>query len=336
MLLVVMYHYIREKKTNKGIYPITPYDFEKQLDLLGKHFKFISISELIEIKKSNPKGDIDENYCLITFDDGLREQYETAWPILKTKGIPAVFFVCTKPLLDGEVLRVHKIHHIRSMINHSDIENSFSKVFKDKYSKELKNIDSDLLKKTYRYDSEDEAYLKYLLNYVLSERDVDKFVDYLYEKYVGLGLEHDALDIYMTEEQIIELSKYDAIGSHTMSHRPLSKMDLKEAAYELSESKKTLDDLTNSNTKILAISYPYGGPAAVTKEVAKIAEKIGYEIGFTTERSFNKSFSEPLLLARADTNDVPGGKSPQFEYIQGALRIRGNFNLKRMQWVTEQ
>lgn len=320
MFLAVNYHYIREKKTNKGIYPITPSDFEKQLDLLGKHFKFISIPELVEMKKNNQKGDMGENYCLITFDDGLCEQYETAWSILKRKCIPAVFFVCTKPLFDGQLLRVHKIHYIRSIINHSDIENSFFKVFKDKYSKKLKNMDSNSLKKTYRYDSEDEAYLKYLLNYVLSERDVDKFIDYLYEKYVGL--EHDASDIYMIEEQIIELSKYDAIGSHTVSHRPLSKMDLQEAYSELSESKKTLEDLTNN--KILAISYPYGGHSAVTKEVAKISEKIGYEIGFTTERSFNNSFIEPLLLARVDTNDVPGGKKPQFDFIDGVLSITGN------------
>lgn len=330
MLLVVSYHYIREGKTGKGIYPVSPSDFEKQLDLLGKHFKFTSIPELIEIKNSNP-GHINENSCLIAFDDGLREQYETAWSILKRKGIPAVFFVCTKPLLDGQLLRVHKIHYIRSIINHSDIENSFLEVFKDKYSKEVKSIDSKLLKKTYRYDSKDEAYLKYLLNYVLSERDVDKFIGYLYEKYANL--KDEASDFYLTENQIIELSKYDAVGSHTVSHRSLSQLKLKEAIYELSQSKKTLEDLTNK--KISTIAYPYGGPSAVTGEVAQIAEKTGYELGFTAERSFNNSLIEPLLLARADTNDVIGGKSPQFNYVDRQLHITGNFTISRRQWVID-
>lgn len=331
MLLVVTYHYIRERRIDKGIYPITPSNFERQLDLLGEHFRFISLSELIEMKNNNQERNISENLCLIAFDDGLREQYETAWAILRKKHIPAIFFVCTKPLLDGQLLRVHKIHYIRSIINHSDIENSLLAVFKERYNKELKRIDLNLLKKTYRYDSESEAYVKYLLNYVLSERDVDKFINYLYEKYVDL--KYEAPDIYLSEKQIIELSKHDAIGSHTVSHRPLSKLDLQEATYELSASKKTLEGLTNK--KILAISYPYGGPLAVTREVAKIAERIGYEIGFATERSFNNSFLEPLLLARADTNDVIGGKSHQFDYVEGQLRITGNFGLSRHQWMTE-
>ena len=332
MLLVVSYHYIREMGTGRGIYPITPTNFEKQLDLLGEHFRFVSISELVEMKNNNPGGNISENLCLIAFDDGLREQYDTAWPILKERRLPAVFFVCTKPLLDGQLLRVHKIHHIRSAVNHVDIEQSFLEVFKDRYSKELKSIDSELLKKTYRYDSEDDAYLKYLLNYVLSERDVDEFIGHLYQKYAGA--KDEAAALYLTENQIIELAKYDAISSHTVSHRPLSKLDPEEIVYELSDSKKTIENLTSR--KISTLSYPYGGPSAVTREVAQIAQKVGYEIGFTAERSFNNSLIEPLLLARADTNDVIGGNHPQFDYVDGKLRITGNFALGRRQWVTEQ
>ncbi|MFC2001660.1 polysaccharide deacetylase family protein [Chloroflexota bacterium] len=331
MLLVITYHYIREIQTGKGIYPITPSNFAKQLDLLGEHFRFISLPELIDMKNNRPALTISENLCLITFDDGLREQYETAWPILKKKGIPAVFFVSTQPLLDGQLLRVHKIHYVRSIIKHSVIEDSLSAVFKTEYNEIMGNIDPGLIAKIYRYDSESEAYLKYLLNFVLSENDVDKFIEYLYEKYVKL--KDDTRALYLTENQIIELSKHDAIGSHTVSHRPLGKLDLKEAVFELSESKKTLENLTDK--RIMAVGYPYGGSAAVTREVAEIAEKSGYEVGFTTERSFNNSLLDPLLLARADTNDAIGGKSPQFDFVGGKLTITGNFNLTRSRWESE-
>ena len=33
-------------------------------------------------------------------------------------------------------------------------------------------------------------------------------------------------------------------------------------------------------------------------------------MGFTVERAVNLSFSQPLLLARFDTNDAPAGRSP--------------------------
>lgn len=331
MLLVVTYHYIRETGTGMGIYPVTPANFEKQLDLLGEHFRFVSIAELIEMKSSNPGGDISENLCLITFDDGLREQYETAWPILRKRRIPALFFICTGPLADGQLLTVHKIQHIRSRVNHAEIERSLAEFFKDRYLQELKNIDRNIIKKTYRYDSEDEAYLKYLLNYVLNESDVDKFISYLYKKYIGKKGEDAAF--YLTEKQIIEMSRYGAVGSHTVSHRPLSKLRIKDAVRELSESKKTLETLTSR--EIPAIAYPYGGPSAVTGEVAEAAQKAGYEIGFTAEASFNRSLTEPLLWARADTNDVIGGKSPRFDFVDGRVNITGSFSPGRRKWVTE-
>lgn len=333
MLLVVMYHYIREVDSSKpgsGIYPVMPSGLERQLDLLSEHFRFISLSELIDMKRNGSARISKENLCLITLDDGLREQYETAWMILKAKHIPAIFFACAKPFLDGKLLRVHRIHYVRSVIKHADLQDAFTSLFQGKHAKELKDISAETLKLTYRYDSPDEAYLKYLLNYVLSEREVDEFLDYVYEKF---KLNYQARDLYLSERHLIELAKYDAIGSHALSHRPLSQLDPADAAYELKESKKVLERITGR--RILAVSYPYGGLSAVTKGVANIAESAGYEIGFTAERSFNTSLAEPLLLARADTNDAIGGKSPQFEYSGAELRITGNFGLCRRQWVTE-
>jgi hypothetical protein len=56
------------------------------------------------------------------------------------------------------------------------------------------------------------------------------------------------------------------------------------------------------------ISYPYGSAAAVDRPVAEAAGRLGYRVGLTMERAYNRSLLEPLLLARVDTNDAPGGK----------------------------
>ena len=62
---------------------ITPKIFEKHLDFYLKHFQ--SVTAISELGKGNG--------FLLSFDDGLREVYEVVYPILKRKGVQAVFFI---------------------------------------------------------------------------------------------------------------------------------------------------------------------------------------------------------------------------------------------------
>lgn len=66
-------------------------DFEKDLDFFLKHYKPISLEELIHIFNSNTP--ITKNIFHLTFDDGMREISDIVAPILEKKGIPATFFL---------------------------------------------------------------------------------------------------------------------------------------------------------------------------------------------------------------------------------------------------
>ena len=102
MLLAVNFHYISETCFEyPGIHPVSPESFERQLDLLGRDFQFVGLDDLEA--HLNRKRILPVRSCLITFDDGLREQYEIAWSILRRKGIPAAFFVNTYPTLSRTV-----------------------------------------------------------------------------------------------------------------------------------------------------------------------------------------------------------------------------------------
>lgn len=74
---------------------IIPYkntrQFEQDLDLLARHFQFISWEEFKDFVNGNfrPKKKI----ALLTFDDGLREFHEVVMPILERKGIYAINFI---------------------------------------------------------------------------------------------------------------------------------------------------------------------------------------------------------------------------------------------------
>ena len=64
--------------------------------------------------------------------------------------------------------------------------------------------------------------------------------------------------------------------------------------------------------KASLISYPYGAKEAC-KNVKFIARKNNFEFGFSMERAVNLNLEEPLMMARYDCNDLPGGKSNLFK-----------------------
>lgn len=65
--------------------------FEQDLDFLLRHFEPVSVEEMV--KDLNNGNDQKKGGFLLTFDDGFREVAEVIAPLLKKKGVPAVFFI---------------------------------------------------------------------------------------------------------------------------------------------------------------------------------------------------------------------------------------------------
>jgi peptidoglycan/xylan/chitin deacetylase (PgdA/CDA1 family) len=66
---------------------------ERQLDEVGRRFRFVSLDELGE--RLTRKDPAVRSLAAVTFDDGYRDVYESAFPLLRRKGIPAAVFVVT-------------------------------------------------------------------------------------------------------------------------------------------------------------------------------------------------------------------------------------------------
>lgn len=66
---------------------------QRHLEWLGRRFRFVSLDKLGARLSWGDR--FDEPVAAITFDDGYRDVYENAFPLLQKKGIPAAVFVCT-------------------------------------------------------------------------------------------------------------------------------------------------------------------------------------------------------------------------------------------------
>ncbi len=301
MLTVSNYHYIREHFNFEypSIFGVTPKCFENQLLKLKNLGDFITPLDLIN--NINSVLTSKNNYYLITFDDGLKEQFEYALPILDAHNISAIYFLNSINFKERRVSTVHKIHLLRSIIPPS----AFYKKIQNFYKVRFTNQEKETAISIYRFDDSSSAELKYLLNFKIPFSKQETIINNIFTEYFN---EQNVLnDLYMNEDNIKYLASIGCLGSHTHSHFPLGLLDEASMLNELKQSKLYFESLTNS--KIESVAYPYGSKEACTDLVFKQAKTANYKIGFTTTPGTNKDTDKNLALMRFDCNDLPGGKN---------------------------
>lgn len=294
-LLAINHHYYREKAPKSAIYPTRPADFETRARELANSWT-IGGARHIEEWLDDPAR--HESVCVLTFDDGLAEQMRAAeW--LFSNGLTGLFFVSTATLVEPIVLDVHKLHLIRSM--HSD--NMVLEETRKRYGSMVARVDPKDALAEYRYDTDpDAAVLKYFINLVLSPDEREKFLSRLFSELVG-DEEATSRRLYMDTEAVRWLAERNMLGTHSHRHLPLATLGEDVLRSEVEMSVDVIRSLTGVAPS--GISYPYGGPAAVSREVADVCASAGLRFGFTMELGANDPQDHHLLLKRIDTVDAP-------------------------------
>ncbi|MBK9707742.1 MAG: polysaccharide deacetylase family protein [Acidobacteria bacterium] len=88
--LILMYH--RFGRTDDGV-TVTPEVFSRQVAYLNAHYRIVPLSVVADYLKSGetlPRG-----LAVITVDDGYRDFYDAAFPILRKQGVTATVFLVT-------------------------------------------------------------------------------------------------------------------------------------------------------------------------------------------------------------------------------------------------
>ena len=307
MLICVNYHYIRESFEAKhpSIFGIQPVAFERQLEAISKIGKFISAEDLATAI-INGKG-LEANRVLITFDDGLKEQMNLAVPILNRMGIPAIFFANSASFTEKRVESVHKIHLVRSIISPKDLLHMADNHLPEMTPAELSEIRAKGIEH-YKYDTEDTAELKYLLNFILEKTQLQEFIDHAFQ--MAFNEVEVNEELYMSIDDITKLAHQGQLGSHGHTHVPMGLQDLSTKRKEIVGSAEIFKDLTGRQP--IGFSYPYGSlnSAEGCKDLLVEGD---YKFALTMERAINPNLIQPFGLSRFDNNDMPLGKSFPFQ-----------------------
>ena len=212
-------------------------EFVQDLDVLLKYLQPVSVQDLadaVEQKRALPK-----NSFLLTFDDGFKEIHEVVAPILKSKGLPAIFFI--NPAFVNNMkffyrCKISLLLHELSKIKNSETElrkfssgmdwNFSSLPEMKEYLKSLKSKDEPLLDKAAN-----------LLNFSYSE---------YFEK----------TKPFLSSEQIIELKREGfTIGAHSWDHPYFQSLNKEEQLEQVNKSMRYVKE--QFNQELLTFSFPH-------------------------------------------------------------------------------
>lgn len=237
--IIIMYHGV-ELRFEKSL--------EGQIRYLKGNFDVVSIEEIISesLGKLRPRLGL----VALTFDDGLRNNYTVAYPVLQKENLPATFYVC--PGLIG-VSRSIWTYEARARLARFGPEQWISFV-ESVGIRERNDIDSVV------------AWMKRIP--ISTRGNVETAIRRLTPNFCFREEEHEKFDLMDWKEIGALDPKIITIGSHSMSHADLTQVELPRLEEELSASKGVLE--TRLQRPIEHFSYPNGSyNEAVIKHVRR-------------------------------------------------------------------
>lgn len=299
--IIVNYHYIQDPRDDfSGIHPCSIDEFDRQISFLSHNFTIVSIPEIYNAAQQNT----NEKFCAITFDDGQKDQFDNAFPILKKYGATATFFIITKTLY-GELPETHKIHILLSLYSSKVLVDTYSVFFNKFYPRSATRFyiprDRRLTLKRKLFDDTLTANFKETMN-LLPEEERGHFLDTVFKE-LHLDEKKICRDLFMSPKNINELFVSGfAIGSHSHGHNPIDSIDIELIREDIHAAQEHLSKSTGVSPSIF--SYPHSGPSCNVADTLKVLKEEGITYAVTTERRSVNSGDSPLLIPRYDTNDL--------------------------------
>lgn len=111
--LIVGYHRVvdtlaSEPPTSTPAMSVSVRTFAQQLDWIGRRYRFVTLDEIGARLLSGERW--TEPVAAVTFDDGYRDVYHYALPVLTRRGIPATMFVITDAIGTSSLLTHDRLH----------------------------------------------------------------------------------------------------------------------------------------------------------------------------------------------------------------------------------
>jgi len=256
-------------------------EFINDIDFLARLFDPISLTDLIEKSKRGSK--IKSNLFLLTFDDGYKEMYTIVAPILRRKGIPAVFFLNTDFIDNKDLSYINKASLIINILKKKpELVKQFNRVFDCLKNLSEEEVFKKILSIGYRRRS--------LLDQMAKVADVD-FNEFL-----------KTYQPYLNRSQIISMINDGFyFGAHSKDHPHYSEISLEEQIDQTLESLKIIKNEFNLIYSVFA--FPFGAEGVSLEFFQCIMNKV--DLTFSTSYCLNNNLAWNLRRINFERSLLP-------------------------------
>ncbi len=298
--IILMYHRVLPRDdiqipyVQPGMY-VSVESFQKQIHFLKSHFKLISLEDLV--RRLAERRSISR-CCVLTFDDGWRDNFQYAYPILKKNSVPATIFL-TAGYVDTKLwfwpeevsLCLFKLVHGEAKID--NLPNVIQK-----------EIDSNGLGLKFSLEKSVDRVIK-----LLKMTTPQKRINCVRQMKEACGIEEHDERLLVNWDEVREMGESGLIkfGSHTVNHVLLDQLSLAEAQHEIGRSLEIIEE--KSSKKCGFFAYPNGN---YNDNIITLLENAGATAALTTRRGYVTYDSSLLNLPRIAMHEDVSCNLPLF------------------------
>jgi len=255
---VLLYHRICPESDSWSLKPLTPEKFERQIEYFYNEFDIIAIEQLIEFL--NHREPLPKKAVAITFDDGYKDNYDYAYPILKKYRAPATIFLTTGHIGTGKLFWWDMVRYMISQTTSDKLDLGYLGKYKLYKNSNDFNSASIIIEKLKRIPYNQKRHILEMMAQVL-----------------GVNIPIDAgKKLILSWEEIIEMSRNRiTFGAHTVNHPELINMPLNEAKSEILQSKKDIERKIGAPVSLF--SFPNGDSSP---ELINFIKEVGFLCAF--------------------------------------------------------
>jgi len=264
--------------------------FRRQMDYVARHFRPITFATLLaHLDRGEPPP---PRALVVTFDDGFADNYHSAFPVLRERGIPATIFVSTGFIDRQENFWYERVANavLASRSGRGELPGGEALVLGPDIAARRPAVKRVLSALKQMPDDE-------------RRRQVARLV----AQFDPAGrCDGDPRSGPLTWDHVREMSAAGIeFGSHSVDHPILSRVDDEGIRREFTESRARIEAVTGRAVQVVA--YPVGGPDAFDGRVKAAAREAGYRLGISYVTGYeNTATWDPFAIRRLHVERYTG------------------------------